>query len=113
MSKHGKKHGTVRAGPQADAMTLEPGVFEKKSARGIARSILRSACVSERIKSTPHLAAIPVVMMSGDARLDTLVRSMEAGAADFIVKPFSREALLTKLGKYLRAGPEAPTIRPT
>jgi len=57
--------------------------------------------LTERIKSTPDLAAIPVVMLSGEARLDTLVRSMEAGAADFIVKPFTREALLAKLGKYL------------
>jgi CheY-like chemotaxis protein len=45
----------------------------------------------------------PVVMLSGEARLDTLVRSMEAGAADFIVKPFTREALIAKLGKYLPA----------
>jgi CheY-like chemotaxis protein len=59
--------------------------------------------LTERIKSTPDLAAIPVVMLSGDARLDTLVRSMEAGAADFIVKPFTREALIAKLGKYLPA----------
>ncbi len=57
--------------------------------------------LTERIKSTPDLAAIPVVMLSGEARLETLVRSMEAGAADFIVKPFTREALIAKLGKYL------------
>jgi CheY-like chemotaxis protein len=56
-----------------------------------------------RIKAIPDLAAIPVLMMTGEARLDTLVRSMEAGAADFIVKPFTREALLAKVGKYLPA----------
>jgi DNA-binding response OmpR family regulator len=59
--------------------------------------------LTERIKSTPDLAAIPVVMLSGEARLETLVRSMKAGAADFIVKPFTREALIAKLGKYLPA----------
>jgi CheY-like chemotaxis protein len=59
--------------------------------------------LTEQIKATPDLAAIPVVMLSGEARLDTLVRSMEAGAADFIVKPFTRESLLAKLGKYLPA----------
>jgi len=57
--------------------------------------------LTEQIKSTPDLAAIPVVMLSGEARLDTLVRSMEAGAADFIVKPFTRESLLAKIAKYL------------
>jgi DNA-binding response OmpR family regulator len=60
--------------------------------------------LTEQIKSAPDLAAIPVVMLTGEARLDTLVRSMEAGAADFIVKPFTREALIAKLTKYLPAG---------
>ena len=59
--------------------------------------------ITEQIKAAPDLAAIPVVMLTGEARLDTLVRSMEAGAADFIVKPFTREALLAKLSKYLPA----------
>jgi CheY-like chemotaxis protein len=59
--------------------------------------------ITERIKATPDLAAIPVVMLTGEARLETLVRSMEAGAADFIVKPFTREALVAKLSRYLPA----------
>jgi CheY-like chemotaxis protein len=60
--------------------------------------------ITEQLKATPELAAIPVVMLTGEARLDTLVRSMEAGAADFIVKPFTREALVAKLSKYLPTG---------
>jgi FixJ family two-component response regulator len=42
-------------------------------------------------------------MLTGEARFETLVRSMEAGAADFIVKPFTRDALVAKLGKFLPA----------
>ncbi len=57
--------------------------------------------LTEEIKSTPGLSPIPVVMLTGDARVDTLVRSVHAGAADFIVKPFTREALVAKLSKYL------------
>ena len=59
--------------------------------------------LTERIKSTPDLAAIPVVMLSGEARLETLVRSMEAGAADFIVEPFTRKALIAKLASTCRS----------
>jgi CheY-like chemotaxis protein len=59
--------------------------------------------ITERLKATPGLAAIPVVMLTGEARLETLVRSMQAGAADFIVKPFTRDALVAKLGKFLPA----------
>jgi len=59
--------------------------------------------ITEQLKGMPELAAIPVVMLTGEARLETLVRSMEAGAADFVVKPFTREALLAKVAKYLPA----------
>jgi len=59
--------------------------------------------ITEQIKSSPALASIPVVMLTGEARFETLMRSMEAGAADFIVKPFTRDALVAKLGKFLPA----------
>ena len=59
--------------------------------------------ITEQMKATPDLAAIPVVMLTGEARFETLVRSMQAGAADFIVKPFTRDALVAKLGKFLPA----------
>ncbi len=57
--------------------------------------------LTQRMKNAPDLAAIPVVMFTGEARMETLIRSMEAGAADFLVKPFTREALIAKLAKYL------------
>ena len=53
--------------------------------------------LTRRLKAAPHLATIPVVMMTGDARRETLVSSMEAGAAGFVVKPVRREALEEKL----------------
>lgn len=59
--------------------------------------------ITERLKATPGLASIPVVMLTGEARFETLVRSMQAGAADFIVKPFTRDALVAKLSKFLPA----------
>jgi CheY-like chemotaxis protein len=59
--------------------------------------------LTEQIKSTRGISSIPVVMLTGEARVDTLVRSVHAGAADFVVKPFTREALLAKLNKYLPA----------
>lgn len=57
--------------------------------------------LTQRLKNMPELAAIPVVMFTGEARMETFMRSMEAGAADFLVKPFTREALVAKLSKYL------------
>jgi CheY-like chemotaxis protein len=57
--------------------------------------------LTRRLKASPHLAQVPVVMITGDARRETITRSIEAGAADFIVKPFTRESLTAKLQKLL------------
>ena len=57
--------------------------------------------LTQHLKADPALAGIPVVMLTGEARREILVRSMEAGAADFIVKPFTPDALIAKLTKVL------------
>jgi CheY-like chemotaxis protein len=55
------------------------------------------------LKTAPNLATVPIVMLTGDGRRTTLVSSIEAGAADFLVKPYTREALNAKLRKVLRS----------
>jgi CheY-like chemotaxis protein len=57
--------------------------------------------LTRHLKGSPRMSQIPIVMMTGDARRETLVTSMEAGAADFVVKPVSRAALEAKLHKLL------------
>jgi CheY-like chemotaxis protein len=57
--------------------------------------------LTQSLKSDPALTAIPVVMVTGEARREILMRSMEAGAVDFIVKPFTPDALVAKLGRFL------------
>jgi PleD family two-component response regulator len=58
--------------------------------------------LTRQLKSTARIAQIPVILMSGDSRRDTLVSAMQAGAADFIAKPFTRDILRTKLDKVVR-----------
>ena len=53
------------------------------------------------LKANPTLRDIPIVMITGDATRETLTRSMSAGAAGFIVKPFDRAGLLAKLLPFL------------
>ena len=58
--------------------------------------------LTERLKAAPSLADIPIIMMSGDSRVETLVRSVEVGAAAFVVKPFTRQSLTMKLEMVLK-----------
>lgn len=57
--------------------------------------------LTRQLKATPALRNVPVIMMTGDARRETVYVSMDAGAAEFVVKPFSRESLTSKLEKVL------------
>jgi two-component system chemotaxis response regulator CheY len=57
--------------------------------------------LTEWLKAKPALAHIPVLMLTGEATRETIARSRAAGAADFIVKPFAREALLAKVAHHL------------
>jgi len=42
-------------------------------------------------------------MVTSDGRRETIEDSLKAGAADFIVKPFAREAVIKKLDRFLSA----------
>jgi hypothetical protein len=46
---------------RSDAMTLEPGVFKLRSARGIARSLMQSSASSHRRKSSPFRSAMSML----------------------------------------------------
>lgn len=62
---------------------------------------LDGVTLTQQLKSLPHLTGIPIVMMTGDACKDALVRSLDAGAASFVVKPFTRASLNNKLQAVL------------
>ena len=57
--------------------------------------------VTRRLKATEQLAGIPVVMITGHSQKGVVAECLQAGAADFVVKPFDREVLLKKVVKYL------------
>ena len=54
------------------------------------------------MESVPELAGLPVVFISGYGRDENIARALEAGAADYIVKPFSPTELTARVGAALR-----------
>ncbi|MYF94984.1 MAG: response regulator [Holophagales bacterium] len=64
----------------------------------------------ELMKTVPALADRPVIFVSGYGRDETIARALEAGAADYIVKPFSPTELLARIQVALRsrAAPAEP-----
>jgi CheY-like chemotaxis protein len=60
--------------------------------------------LTQTLKEHAELASVPVLMLTGDARRETLTKSLGAGAVGFIVKPFTRDSLLAKLDRFLSTG---------
>jgi two-component system, OmpR family, response regulator VicR len=52
------------------------------------------------ILRTVHLSKIPIIVMSALNNEPLLQAAREAGANDFIAKPFTRESLMEKIEKY-------------
>ena len=54
------------------------------------------------MESVPALADLPVIFISGYGRDETISRALEAGAVDYIVKPFSATELTARVRAALR-----------
>ena len=67
----------------------------------------------ELMRSVAELAELPVIFISAYGRDETVVKALEAGAADYIVKPFSPAELTARVQAALRrrAEPEPFVLR--
>jgi two-component system chemotaxis response regulator CheY len=53
------------------------------------------------VKSSESLKHIPVVLVTAEARKDDILMAVQAGASGYIVKPFNRTTLETKVRKVV------------
>ena len=61
----------------------------------------------ELMRQLPELSDLPTIFISAYGRDETVARALEAGAADYIVKPFSPTELVARVRAALRRH-EAP-----
>ena len=61
----------------------------------------------------PHLAGVPVIVVSAKVGVDDKVRLLLGGAADYLTKPFELPELLARIQVQLRKGasPLSPVLR--
>ena len=58
--------------------------------------------VLKRIKATPKIARIPVIMFTAIAEGKMIIESSKIGAEDYIIKPFQSSVLIQKVQKLLK-----------
>ena len=64
--------------------------------------VLRGTDGLELMENVPELEGLPVIFISVYGRDETIVRALDAGAADYIVKPFSPSELTARVRAALR-----------
>lgn len=57
------------------------------------------------IRSKPEWADTPIVMLTAKTMEEDIVRALDAGANDYIVKPFQPQELMARLRRFLRDKP--------
>jgi DNA-binding response OmpR family regulator len=55
-----------------------------------------------RLKNDPSTRDIPIVMLTGQTQVDDKVAGLEAGAQDFLTKPFDNRELVARLEQQMR-----------
>jgi two-component system chemotaxis response regulator CheY len=51
----------------------------------------------KRLRQNPELASLVVVMVTTETELDQMAAALEAGANEYVMKPFTKEILVEKL----------------
>ena len=104
----------LAAAGYAPHLTGEPGEAARLVRTVQPRLVLLDLMLPGRdgialMQDLPELAGVPVIFISGYGRDATVARALDAGAADYIVKPFSATELVARVGAALRrhdaAGP--------
>ena len=57
--------------------------------------------VLRELKSHPDTAGVPVIILSSNSREEDIVKALNAGADDFVVKPFRARELVARARKVL------------
>ena len=110
MAKHPKRW-SARVMRTSNALDLERGVFKKRSARAIARSLKRSAERSQRRKSAPFRSAMSMLnfhINRGGKGLSSSQRKVLEAAKGELRKLYGRKSHARKTHARTRAQKSAP-----
>jgi two-component system alkaline phosphatase synthesis response regulator PhoP len=56
------------------------------------------------VRAQPGWGVVPVIMLTAKSLERDIVRALEAGASDYVVKPFQPQELLARVRRFVRGG---------
>lgn len=69
--------------------------------------------VCRRIKTDPRLEHLPVLMLTAESELEDRIAGFDAGANDYLPKPFDSRELLARVRALLRLSEQGRELNPT
>jgi diguanylate cyclase (GGDEF)-like protein len=105
LSDHGYEVVTAADGPQ----TLEAARRDDPDVilLDVMMPGLDGVEVCRRLKADPRLSAIPVIMVSAYGMEQDVIRGLDAGAQDYVTKPFALPVVLARVRSAVRTKADA------
>jgi DNA-binding response OmpR family regulator len=97
-------HQVFRARDGEEALQLAAAERPDLILLDVMMPVLNGFEVLRRLKGDPALATTPVIMLTAKGRERDVLGGLSAGAADYIVKPFSLKELTARIDSALRKG---------
>jgi CheY-like chemotaxis protein len=107
----GAHYETVEAANGREALQLARSQRPDAVLMDIAMPLLDGFEVCRMLKDDPETRRIPVVICTAKNRKEDLVAAIRAGAEDYIIKPFTKETVLSKVQKAVQTRSSASSTR--
>jgi signal transduction histidine kinase len=100
----------LRAGNGAEALAVAAGERPDAILLDVMMPDMDGLTVCRRLRENPQLHAIPVILVTSRSDEDDVVRGLDAGADDYVLKPVNLRVLGARLRSALRAKKNQDTI---
>jgi len=64
--------------------------------------VMDGISVTREIRTQPDLATLPIILLSGEGDKTKWIEALDAGANDFVAKPFNKSELLARINTHLK-----------
>lgn len=98
----GEGYGTLKAYDGLQALEILKGLSADLILTDLMMPKMDGLKLCGALKSDPRYRSIPVVLLTGNAEMEYKIKGIEAGADDFLIKPFDRRELLARVTSLLR-----------
>lgn len=85
-----------------DAISLAESESPDLILLDVMMPVLSGFEVAKKLKSSEKTAAIPIVMLSAASQAESIKKGMDAGARDYLVKPFEPSKLEEVINSILK-----------